>query len=287
VTRRSLLLLFMAFGAVAGCKAAAGGGAADGVERIAYGADPLQHVDLWRPQGNGPFPVVLMIHGGCWRTDVATAAIMDRSASDLRANGIAVWNVEYRGIDRPGGGYPGTFRDVAAAADLLTRDGARYRLKTDRIVVIGHSAGGHLALWLAARPGIALSSPLYAKQPLAIAAVVSLGGLPDLEAASTAPGDTCGANSVTRLVDASHRRDPFGDTSPARLPQPALPIVLINGSDDGIAPPAVAAAYAGRAGGASFRLVAPQGEGHMAEIAPGSHSWAAARDFAITVLRSR
>jgi acetyl esterase/lipase len=279
----------MAIGAVTGCKAATGSGgdAAAGIERIAYGADPLQHVDLWRPEGKGPFPVVLMIHGGCWRTDVATADIMDRAASDLRAHGIAVWNIEYRGIDRPGGGYPGTFRDVAAAADLLRRDGARYRLKTDRILTLGHSAGGHLALWLAARTGIAASAPLHADHPLAIAAAVSLGGLPDLEAASASPGDTCGASSVAQLVDADHRGDPFDDTSPARLPQPAIPILLINGSGDGIAPPAVATAYAARAGGAGFRLIVAEGEGHMAEIAPSSQSWAAARNFAIRILSSR
>jgi acetyl esterase/lipase len=287
VNRRALPLLITALVAVSGCKAAGGSSAAGRPERIAYGAGPLQHVDLWRPEGEGPFPVVLMIHGGCWRTNVATADIMDRAAADLRAHGIAVWNIEYRGIDRPGGGYPGTFRDVAAAADLLGREGARYRLKTDRIIVVGHSAGGHLALWLAARPAITASSSLHAKAPLPIAAAVSLGGLPDLEAASAPPGDSCGAASVVELVDADHRRDPFADTSPARLPQPAIPIMLINGGGDGIASPAVAAAYAGRVGGANVRLIAPEGEGHMEEIAPGSRSWDAARDFVTRMLAVR
>ncbi|QJU59594.1 alpha/beta hydrolase [Sphingomonas sp. AP4-R1] len=274
--RRALPLLLLSLGAIAGCRAAAAGARP---ERIAYGADPLQHVDLWRPEGKGPFPVVLMIHGGCWRTHVATADIMDRAAADLRAHGIAVWNIEYRGIDRPGGGYPGTFRDVAAAADLLAREGARYRLRTAPVMAIGHSAGGHLALWLAARPDIAPTSPLHGPAPLPIAAVVSLGGLPDLEAAAAPPGDTCRAESVLQLVDTEHRRDPFADTSPARLPQPTIPILLINGIGDGIAPPDAAEAYAARVGNAGIRRIVVPGDGHMDEIAPGSASWTTARNI--------
>ena len=77
---------------------------------------------------------------------------MNWIADDLRRRGIAVWNIDYRGVDRPGGGYPGTFLDAAAAADALRDHAARYNLDLSRVVAIGHSAGGHLALWLAARP---------------------------------------------------------------------------------------------------------------------------------------
>ncbi|MDO6413223.1 alpha/beta hydrolase [Sphingomonas sp. BIUV-7] len=153
--RRAFAMLSVALGLAAGSAAAArimdwddllGRPRPKADASIAYGRDRLQHVDLWRPRGRGPFPVVVMIHGGCWRTDVATADIMDWAADDLRRRGIAVWNVEYRGVDRPGGGYPGTFLDIAAGSDLLGRIGARYGLRTDRVVVLGHSAGGHLAL---------------------------------------------------------------------------------------------------------------------------------------------
>ena len=102
--------------------------------RIPYGSDPLQFVDLWLPKGKAPHPVVLMVHGGCWQTDIADASIMNYIADDLRTRGIAVWNIEYRGVDRPGGGYPGTFLDVAAAADALGKEGPRHHLATDRIV---------------------------------------------------------------------------------------------------------------------------------------------------------
>ena len=119
---------------------------------LRYGEDPLQIVDLWLPEGAGPHPVVLMVHGGCWQTDIADRTIMNWIADDLRRRGIAVWNIEYRGVDRPGGGYPGTYLDVAAAADALSAHAGANAIDIGRVAAIGHSAGGHLALWLAARP---------------------------------------------------------------------------------------------------------------------------------------
>jgi len=92
-----------------------------------------------------------MVHGGCWQTEIADRRIMNWIADDLRRRGIAVWNIDYRGIDRAGGGYPGTFADAATAADALRQHSARHRLDIGRLVAVGHSAGGHLALWLAAR----------------------------------------------------------------------------------------------------------------------------------------
>jgi len=118
---------------------------------VHYGPDPLQVADLWVPPGRGRHPVILMVHGGCWQTDIADRTIMNWIAEDLRRRGIAVWNIDYRGVDRPGGGYPGTFQDVAAAADALPGHAAQYRLDLSHLVAIGHSAGGHLAAWAATR----------------------------------------------------------------------------------------------------------------------------------------
>src|SRR4051812_20720119 len=148
---------------------------------IAYGADQMQKVDLWLPAGKGPHPTVLMVHGGCWQSEIADRRIMNWIAEDLRRRGIAVWNIDYRGVDRPGGGYPGTFQDAAAAADALRAHAGQYRLDISRLVATGHSAGGHLALWLAGRPRLPQGSPLRSADPVPIHAVVSLGGLPDLE----------------------------------------------------------------------------------------------------------
>ena len=88
---------------------------------VAYGPATMQRVDVWRPAGSGPHPVVLMVHGGCWQTSIADRKLMNWLAADLRAGGVAVWNVDYRGVDRAGGGYPGTFEDAARAAGLPGR----------------------------------------------------------------------------------------------------------------------------------------------------------------------
>jgi acetyl esterase/lipase len=118
---------------------------------VHYGPGPLQIADVWLPKGAEPHPVVLMVHGGCWQSDVADRRIMNWIADDLRKRGIAVWNIDYRGVDRDGGGYPGTFLDAAAATDALKAHAAEYRLDLSHVIAVGHSAGGHLALWLAAR----------------------------------------------------------------------------------------------------------------------------------------
>ena len=247
--------------------------------RIAYGPDPLQYADLWLPKGKAPHPLVLMVHGGCWQTDVADASIMNWIADDLRARGIAVWNIDYRGVDRPGGGYPGTFMDVAKATDALRQAAPRFGLRLDRLVVLGHSAGGHLGLWLAARPRIPRSSTLYVADPLPVRTVISIGGLPDLKAAQTPPGDTCGVEAVRSLTGppTAARPDVYADTSPAEMmPFPARQI-LVNAARDRIAPPAFATAYAARAkaAGAPVQLVTVPDEGHVELIAPGTGAWAA------------
>ncbi|OYY68449.1 alpha/beta hydrolase, partial [Sphingomonas sp. 28-63-12] len=154
---------------------------------ISYGSDAYQKVDVWLPKGSGLHPVVVMVHGGCWTTSIADRTLMNWIAADLRGRGIAVWNIDYRGVDRPGGGYPGTFSDTAQAADALAANAARYHLDMKRVVAVGHSAGGHLALWLAGRPKLPKASALGSAHPLKIAHVISLGGLPDLEATAASP----------------------------------------------------------------------------------------------------
>jgi acetyl esterase/lipase len=246
-------------------------------ERIAYGEGPLQFGELWLPDGPGPFPVVLMVHGGCWRSGVAKLTIMNYIADDLRRRGIAVWNVEYRGVDRPGGGYPGTFQDVAAAADKLAEIAPAHRLRTDRIVALGHSAGGHLVLWLAARARISAASPLHAAHALPIAAVISTGGLPDLAYEMSRGDDGCGADTIAKLVGPATATHPdvYADTSPAELGAGHQPDVLISGDQDGISPPDDGARYAAKmqGQGAQIRHVVVPDTGHVELIAPGTAAW--------------
>ena len=239
---------------------------------VHYGADPLQVADVWVPAGAGLHPVALMVHGGCWQTEIADRTIMNWIADDLRRRGIAVWNIDYRGVDRPGGGYPGTFQDVAAAADALRAHAAEYHLDTRRVVATGHSAGGHLALWLAGRPRLPADSPLRTANPLPIAEVVSLGGLPDLEETARSENG-CGNEVIGRLTNGH-----FADTSVPRLAPLGVPQVLINGRQDRVIPIPYAEGYARpmRAAGDDVRVRMLDRTGHAELIAPETAAWAAA-----------
>lgn len=253
---------------------------------VAYGPDPLQKVAVWWPAGSGRHPVVLMVHGGCWQSAIADRRLMDWIAADLRASGVAVWNIDYRGVDRTGGGYPGTFLDVARAADLLETEASRFHLDPTRVVAVGHSAGGHLALWLAGRPRLPAASPLHSPDPLSIAHVVSLGGLPDLEAAAQAEDNGCGVEVVAQLV--GDRPDPYADTSIPRLLPLGVPQDLVNGREDRIVPYRLATGYRDRAIAAGDRalLHTVPNTGHVELIAPETPAWAEAKRLALAALDS-
>ncbi|HEX9947906.1 MAG TPA: alpha/beta hydrolase [Allosphingosinicella sp.] len=265
---------------------------------IAYGADQMQKVDLWLPAGRGPHRTVLMVHGGCWQTEIADRRIMNWIADDLRKRGIAVWNIDYRGVDRTGGGYPGTFADAAAAADALRTHSERYKLDIQPLAAVGHSAGGHLALWLAARkaasarsanPLIPRGSPLISADPVPIDTVVSLGGLPDLELAATPPGSGCGTEVIEKLVGPPtlSSRNVYADTSVPRLAPLGVRQVLINGLQDRIIPTVYAEAYAKamRSAGDKVKVRMIDRTGHVELIAPETAAWAATVEEIETALR--
>ena len=256
---------------------------------ISYGDDPFQKVDLWLPAGKGPHPVVLMVHGGCWTTEIADRTLMSWIADDLRKSGVAVWNIDYRGVDRPGGGYPGTFADTARAADLLAENAAKYHLDTSHVVAVGHSAGGHLALWLAARAKLPTDSPLRTAHPLKIAHVVSLGGLPDLEATAASPDNGCGTEIVARLVGPRNgdRVDPYADTSVPRLLPIGVAQDLVNGQEDRIIPLRLATGYVAKAkaAGDPVTLHTVPNTGHVELIAPETAAWAEAKRLIVAALR--
>ena len=113
---------------------------------IAYGAAAQQVADLRKPAGKGPFPVAVVIHGGCWRSDFDNRLSMSAFAEALCKRGFATWNIEYRRLGDQGGGWPGTFEDVAGAIDKLAGVAAEHQLDLSRVVIVGHSSGAHLAL---------------------------------------------------------------------------------------------------------------------------------------------
>ena len=243
---------------------------------IAYGSAPSQFAELFLPKGAGPFPVIFLVHGGCWQASLGGIRQMHNMAGDLQGRGVAVWNVEYRRVDENGGSYPGMYQDINRAYDMLVADAGRYHLDTNRIVAMGHSAGGHLVQWLAGRGRVPKSSPVYDPRPMHLAAVISLGGLADLRAQGERIPDVCDVQ-VAQLTGqpGAGRPDPLRDTSAASLVPNGIPAVLINGAQDTVAPPSVAADYATvarRAGDKADLLVLP-GASHFDEVAATSPAW--------------
>jgi acetyl esterase/lipase len=243
---------------------------------IAYGPAPSQYVELFEPEGQGPFPVVVLLHGGCWSKELEGIVQMRDMAGALAARGVAVWSVEYRRADEPGGGYPGTYQDINAALAALRANAGRRRLDTRRIVAMGHSAGGHLAQWIAGRPRLPAASPLKVADPLPIGEIISLGGLNDLRRQADQIRTACDID-VARLTGPASpgRPDPFADTSPAELTPNGSHTVLINGELDTVSPPALAAAYAERARKTGDRIetVVLPGASHFDEVATRSPAW--------------
>lgn len=244
---------------------------------IHWGPGATDVADLWLPAGPGPFPVVLMVHGGCWQKSIADRTLMNWAAEDLRLQGLAVWNIEYRGVDESGGGYPGTFLDVAHAADALRDQAAQYHLDLDRVAAFGHSAGGHLALWAAARQKLPTGSPMRMDNPLRLIGVVNSGGLADLRASRGVTQRDCLSDIYDQLVGdiSSTRAEVLSDTSPAEMLPLKVRQVSVNGHDDAIAPPVLGEGYTRRAKAAGDHadVVVVLNTGHVELIAPGTEAW--------------
>ncbi|AFY93296.1 esterase/lipase [Chamaesiphon minutus PCC 6605] len=175
--------------------------------RIHYGSEPFQFGDLRLPQAPGSHPVAVVIHGGCWkyRHGDLTADLQNTAAlsSALTSHGIATWNIEYRQIDLPGGGWTGTFEDVANAIDYLRVLAKPYTLDLDRVAIVGHSAGGHLGTWAAARHRLPQQSHFLFKEPLRVVGVVNLAGVVDLETFLPMQNQACGEPAITTLIGGS------------------------------------------------------------------------------------
>jgi acetyl esterase/lipase len=183
---------------------------------VRYGAAPSQYAELFLPAGKGPFPVAVLVHGGCWTKEFGGIVQLRNLAGALAARGIASWNVEYRRVDEAGGGYPGTYQDMNAALDALAAQAARQPLDLQRLVAVGHSAGGQLVQWMAGRSRIGAASPLHPSGKLQVGRVVSLGGLADLRGEAALIESSCGRSVAELAGTASKARpDVFADTNAA------------------------------------------------------------------------
>ena len=251
-----------------------------GAKRIAYGTDPLQFGELRVPAGRGPYPVVVIVHGGCWSSRlgdlddrVVSLALVRPMAAALTDAGFATWNLEYRRLGNDGGGWPGTFTDVARGTDYLRELERDNRLDLNRVVAVGHSSGGHLAMWLAARPKLAAASDLYTKNPLRLKGVLDVDGPADLKATLPMQQPVCGAPVVINLLGGSpeEQAQRYHDASPIEL----LPLGVRQEFFAGKMFAAQAPVYeeaARKAGDTIHTLVLPKA-GHFVFLDPESPEW--------------
>ncbi len=257
--------------------------------RIAYGDHPMQFGDLRIPEGEGPWPVAILIHGGCW-LDIATLQYFDRVAEAVTDMGIVTWNIEYRPVNVEGGGWPNTFLDVGQAVDKLRDIAAEHDLGMERVITLGHSAGGHLALWAAGRSRIPESSELYVEDPLPIGGTVSLAGVPELRRFRQLDPSPCGEATIDRLMGGGPRD--FPGRYLAGSPFQMLPLNVaqrhITGRNDEIVPFRQVSPYnyESQSAGDDSELVVVPGAGHWDVVWPGSDAWASVEEAIRSLLGS-
>ena len=231
--------------------------------RQRYGPHFHHFGDLYVPEGEGPFPVAVVLHGGFWR-EQHTLDLTDPLARDLAARGWAAWNVEFRRVgELSGGGYPRTLEDVAEAIDALRTLDAP--LDLSRVVGIGHSAGGQLALWAAARPDAGVP----------LAGVVAQAGITDLRAAEHDPD---GEDAIALFAGgfAADVPDRYADASPLERLPIGVPQLLVHGTEDVRVPVDMSRRYAeaARAAGDEVELVIRPGEDHFVHLDVAGGAWA-------------
>jgi acetyl esterase/lipase len=241
-----------------------------------YGFHASQRADLYLPRGPGPHPVMVLIHGGSWHRRYGKI-VMRGLAGDLVRRGWAVWNVEYRRLDG-GGGWPTTFEDVALAIDHLG-ELEDPRLDLERITFLGHSAGGHLALWAAGRPNLPAGAPGALDGPPRVhpTRVISQAGVADLARAYRYWNGGAARALMGGAPDEVPKRYAAGD--PIRLLPLDIPVLLVHGARDETVSVKLSRSYADAAlaAGGEVELVEIQGEAgkHRAHIDPRGEAWAA------------
>jgi len=251
-------------------------------QQYRYGDAEAQVADLWLPEGPAPTRTAVLVHGGYWQPGY------DRSLEDplvpvLLDAGWAVWNVDYRATGVDGGGWPGTLEDVAAAVDLLAQAASEHGLGLDRTAFVGHSAGGHLALWAAARGHLPPGAPgavAAGSSAVLPAAVVAQAAVADLVSADRRQ---LGGGAVAGLLGgrAGDVPERYAAADPVRLVPFGVPLLVITGDADTSVPPSQSAALADAAlaAGDDVEHVVVPGEDHFAHLDPASRCWALTSDW--------
>jgi len=252
-----------------------------------YGEDPSQWGELFLPEVAAPKGVVVVVHGGYWRSQYG-AELGEPLAKDLAAHGMAAWNLEYRRAGN-GGGWPNTFADVLAGIDKLGELADEHGLGLDRVVALGHSAGGHLAVWAAGRSRLAgLGAPDADRQlmrrgdddgAVQLTGVVSQSGVLNLAAAERL---NLSNGAVSNFLGGSSEKYPkrhkFAD--PMSAVPLAVPVYAVHGTEDDTVPVSQSETYAGaaKAAGAPVQLLKVPGD-HFALIDPKAPAYRKCREL--------
>jgi acetyl esterase/lipase len=242
--------------------------------RMSYGKDSRQFAELRFPKGRGPFPLLFVVHGGFWQAHYDLSHIGHLCAA-FTSEGVITCNIEYRRIGNPGSGWPGTFQDInLATRGILETMSNDLRFDSAHTAIIGHSAGGHLALWLVGSHRISKDSPLHDDKKLGIRGAISLAGVSDLRLAWR---QKLGHGIVTRLMGGTPDEHPdrYNAGSPIELLPTGARHVLVHGAADDIVPVSQSEVFVERAEklGDRSTLVKLDGTGHFELIDPESEAW--------------
>lgn len=241
-----------------------------------YGPDDLRLGHLRLPDGKGPFPVAVIIHGGCWTANFDTLNGTSAVAEALTKRGIATWNIEYRRIGNAGAGWPGTFEDVSGGVDYTAKLAQKYPLDLSRVTIVGHSAGAHLALWAASRSKLGTNF-IPAVKPVS---VVQIDGPASLAPFIGIDEQVCGQPVIVPLMGGTPTERP----SEFKLASPALNLplgirqLLVQGAFTPFMAP-----YADAAKAAGDKVeVLQAGEDHFDVVTPGVPNGDKVIDFIAT-----
>jgi len=241
----------------------------------AYGAAPQQFGELWVPAGDKAAPLVVLIHGGCWQSAYDIEHVRP-AATALRQAGYAVWAIEYRRIGDAGGAWPGTFEDVALAIDHLDWLLEAEKMEPRSCIFMGHSAGGQLALWAAARSHFPAGHSFHSPTARKPEAIFGLAAITDMRTYAQGESD-CEQSTVELLGTSAEYPDRYEAVSPIELLPLGVPSLLAQGTEDPIVPPAQAELFHERAEevGAASQLLRLPGAGHFDLIHPRTDAWRA------------
>jgi acetyl esterase/lipase len=248
---------------------------------LRYADHPRGFAELRLPQGEGPFPLAVIYHGGCWKTGIASQAYMAPLATRWQSLGIATLNVDYREVG-DGGGWPGSFDDWEASAKLIKDLAQRYPVDLSRVTLVGHSAGALPAQWLARADG--KEGPLGKRAATLVRSAIVLDGPGDVGAEQTAFDALCQFSAVTPFMGAAPASAPkrYAAIAPATRAPDLVRLLFVQAK---LPAPSAATLAALGAGGAKVSVRENLGQSHFAIITPGNPVYAANEPAMLAVLK--